>query len=270
MATPETWYCGTLSIREKIFDGEQRASERIPTVLSAELPHSNMQPGTVLTFGDLCATLQSTSQHRVFLSPGDALVGGQSTSQGSVFSSPDEGSVFSSPDDALADGQATPPPGRLNLLDDIEFYGNEEILTREHVCMACEYEALGCRIVVDHICDAGVATIGSGTTSAISASQDCRTVTRRPNLKRNNSDKLNPRTASKVRTKSCIHMVNNGSTHIKGAWSANEDAMLRNLVSERGAKGWPAIAAEVPGRIGKQASAAVAIPFAPSLPFARA
>lgn len=38
----------------------------------------------------------------------------------------------------------------------------------------------------------------------------------------------------------------------KGAWDAEEDTMLINLVSELGAKRWSLIAARMPGRIGKQ------------------
>mmetsp|Transcript_5177 Transcript_5177/g.16600 ORF Transcript_5177/g.16600 Transcript_5177/m.16600 type:complete len:408 (-) Transcript_5177:122-1345(-) len=39
---------------------------------------------------------------------------------------------------------------------------------------------------------------------------------------------------------------------VKGPWSEPEDAMLRSLVAEQGAKRWSAIAAKLPGRIGKQ------------------
>ena len=39
---------------------------------------------------------------------------------------------------------------------------------------------------------------------------------------------------------------------IKGAWSADEDQLLMDLVNEVGAKKWSVIAARMPGRIGKQ------------------
>lgn len=42
---------------------------------------------------------------------------------------------------------------------------------------------------------------------------------------------------------------------IKGPWSEPEDEQLRLLVAEQGAKRWSAIAARLPGRIGKQVRA---------------
>jgi hypothetical protein len=39
---------------------------------------------------------------------------------------------------------------------------------------------------------------------------------------------------------------------IKGAWNADEDELLVELVREIGAKKWSVIAARMPGRIGKQ------------------
>lgn len=39
---------------------------------------------------------------------------------------------------------------------------------------------------------------------------------------------------------------------IKGTWKASEDALLLKLVKEIGLKKWAAIAAKLPGRIGKQ------------------
>lgn len=39
---------------------------------------------------------------------------------------------------------------------------------------------------------------------------------------------------------------------VKGAWSDEEDELLRSLVCARGAKDWSLIAKQIPGRIGKQ------------------
>lgn len=38
----------------------------------------------------------------------------------------------------------------------------------------------------------------------------------------------------------------------KGPWTREEDEILRQMVEEHGAKNWSAIAAALPGRIGKQ------------------
>ena len=38
----------------------------------------------------------------------------------------------------------------------------------------------------------------------------------------------------------------------KGPWNKEEDDILRQMVEENGAKNWSAIAAALPGRIGKQ------------------
>jgi myb proto-oncogene protein len=38
----------------------------------------------------------------------------------------------------------------------------------------------------------------------------------------------------------------------KGPWTKEEDDILRQMVEEHGAKNWSAIAAALPGRIGKQ------------------
>ena len=43
--------------------------------------------------------------------------------------------------------------------------------------------------------------------------------------------------------------------HVKGAWSAEEDANLVRLVGQMGCKKWSLIAQSMPGRIGKQVSA---------------
>ena len=53
----------------------------------------------------------------------------------------------------------------------------------------------------------------------------------------------------------CLHRwqkVINPDLH-KGAWTAEEDAKLRDLVTTQGAKQWSQIAKNLPGRIGKQA-----------------
>jgi hypothetical protein len=42
------------------------------------------------------------------------------------------------------------------------------------------------------------------------------------------------------------------STHVKGAWSDEEDQKLRELVEQYGPKRWSLISQELPGRIGKQ------------------
>ena len=43
--------------------------------------------------------------------------------------------------------------------------------------------------------------------------------------------------------------------HVKGAWSAEEDANLVRLVGQMGCKKWSLIAQSMPGRIGKQVRA---------------
>lgn len=43
-----------------------------------------------------------------------------------------------------------------------------------------------------------------------------------------------------------------GPPIVKGPWSAEEDASLRELVHQHGAKRWSMIASKLPGRIGKQ------------------
>jgi myb proto-oncogene protein len=46
--------------------------------------------------------------------------------------------------------------------------------------------------------------------------------------------------------------LKNDSFVSKGPWTREEDDILRQMVEEHGAKNWSAIAAALPGRIGKQ------------------
>jgi hypothetical protein len=45
--------------------------------------------------------------------------------------------------------------------------------------------------------------------------------------------------------------LQNNSFISKGPWTKDEDEILRLMVHEHGAKNWSAIAADLPGRIGK-------------------
>ena len=63
-----------------------------------------------------------------------------------------------------------------------------------------------------------------------------------------NADVAAPATAQSVGSDSC----EGGASAVKGPWSADEDALLRNLVFDHGAKKWSTIATHLPGRIGKQ------------------
>lgn len=71
--------------------------------------------------------------------------------------------------------------------------------------------------------------------------------------KRKQNVKSSPSRPKKIQKKSKMKKkVKKPKNYIKGAWTEEEDELLRSLVAKYGPKRWSLIAQNLPGRIGKQ------------------
>jgi hypothetical protein len=91
----------------------------------------------------------------------------------------------------------------------------------------------------------------SHQTPVAKSKKQSKTATRKRGKSATNSNATKKKSSTRKRKQEDTLSGDSGS-HVKGAWSDEEDQRLRDLVEKYGPKRWSVIAEHLPGRIGKQ------------------